>query len=183
MRPEQQHGSKASHDPAPDTERATGTAARSQRREAVWRLQQRFGNRRSQVVQAKLAVGPVDDPLEREADHIAAQALGSSVHREPADVQQVPLAAGGTVEPAVEAAISRAAGGGHAVPAGVRERMEHATGADLSDVRVHVGAETDRMNDALGARAFTVGSDVFVRRSEYRPGTSEGDALLGHELA
>ncbi|MDY7088565.1 MAG: DUF4157 domain-containing protein, partial [Actinomycetota bacterium] len=40
-----------------------------------------------------------------------------------------------------------------------------------------------RMNDALGARAFTVGSDVFVRRSEYRPGTSEGDALLGHELA
>ena len=68
------------------------------------------------------------------------------------------------------------------MPGGVRERMERVSGADFSPVRVHVDAEADRLNDALGSRAFTVGADVFVRRSEYRPGTARGDALLGHEL-
>ncbi|WJK37034.1 DUF4157 domain-containing protein [Solwaraspora sp. WMMA2065] len=64
----------------------------------------------------------------------------------------------------------------------MRERMERVSGADFSGVRVHVGAESDRLNDTLGSRAFTVGADVFVRRSEYRPGSARGDALLGHEL-
>ncbi|MFV2022680.1 DUF4157 domain-containing protein [Micromonospora sp. LOL_023] len=68
------------------------------------------------------------------------------------------------------------------MPGGVRERMERVSGADFSGVRVHVGAESDRLNETLGSRAFTVGADVFVRRSEYRPGSARGDALLGHEL-
>ncbi|MDW4910539.1 DUF4157 domain-containing protein [Streptomyces sp. ADMS] len=139
------------------------------------------------MIQAKLNVGPVDDPLEREADRVARLATGASpsllAQRAPAAVRHVPAAAGGAADPAVTRAVERARGGGLEVPGGVRDRMERTTGADFGSVRLHVGSESDRLNDALGSRAFTVGADVFVRRSEYRPGTARGDALLGHELA
>jgi hypothetical protein len=50
-------------------------------------------------------------------------------------------------------------------------------------VRVHTGPDVDRAADALEARAFTVGTDVAIRRSEYRPGTRQGRRLLAHEVA
>src|SRR5439155_1319570 len=34
----------------------------------------------------------------------------------------------------------------------------------------------------LGARAFTVGSDVHFNAGEFAPGSKEGDRLLAHEL-
>ncbi|WFE23956.1 DUF4157 domain-containing protein [Solwaraspora sp. WMMD937] len=148
------------------------------------RLQRRYGNRQTRaIIQAKLAVGSTTDPLEREADRISRLATGGSVQRAPEAVGRVPATAvGESAGVAVEQGVARARGGGRPVPTGVRQRMERVSGADLRGVRVHVGAESDRMNHALGARAFTVGADVFVRRSDYRPGTTGGDALLGHEL-
>ncbi|WP_416978232.1 DUF4157 domain-containing protein [Streptomyces sp. T028] len=166
-------------------------------RDGLLHLQRRYGNRGVRgVIQAKLNVGPVDDPLEREADRISRVAMETSARpsyeeaqRAPEEVrraaeptQHVHGAAGGAADPAVERAVARARGGGRPVPGGVRERMERVSGADFSGVRVHVGAESDRLNSELGSRAFTVGADVFVRRSEYRPGSARGDALLGHEL-
>jgi len=147
-------------------------------------LQRRYGNRGARaIVQAKLNVGPVDDPFEREADRISQLAFGPSVQRAPEAIRRVHAPTGGTADPDLARAVDRArGGGGRAVPGGVRERMERVSGADFSGVRVHVGAESDRLNDTLGSRAFTVGADVFVRRSEYRPGSARGDALLGHEL-
>ncbi|WP_327343110.1 DUF4157 domain-containing protein [Streptomyces europaeiscabiei] len=181
----------ASAPKAPATTAAEGLASRRHRpahpHDGLLNLQRRYGNRGVQgAIQAKLNVGPVDDPLEREADRVARLATGSSpaasAQRAPEAAQQVPAATGGVAEPAVARAVERARGGGLAVPGGVRARMERATGADLGSVRLHVGPESDRLNHALGSRAFTVGADVFVRRSEYRPGTARGDALLGHEL-
>ncbi|MFV2012297.1 MULTISPECIES: DUF4157 domain-containing protein [unclassified Micromonospora] len=125
----------------------------------------------------------MDDPYEREADRISQLAFGSSVQRAPEAIRRVPAPTGGAASADLARAVDRARGsGGRAVPGGVRERMERVSGADFSGVRVHVGAESDRLNDSLGSRAFTVGADVFVRRSEYRPGSARGDALLGHEL-
>ncbi|MGW3652081.1 eCIS core domain-containing protein [Streptomyces sp. NPDC000878] len=176
---------------APATAAAEGLASRRHRpahpHDGLLNLQRRYGNRGVRdVIQAKLNIGPVDDPLEREADRVALLATGSSpaasAQRAPEAAQHVPAATGGAAEPGVARAVERARGGGLAVPGGVRARMERATGADLGSVRLHVGSESDRLNHALGSRAFTVGADVFVRRSEYRPGTARGDALLGHEL-
>ncbi|MFV2027012.1 DUF4157 domain-containing protein [Micromonospora sp. LOL_028] len=147
-------------------------------------MQRRYGNRGARaILQTKLNVGPVDDPYEREADRISQLAFGSSVQRAPEAIRRVPAPTGGAASADLARAVDRARGsGGRAVPGGVRERMERVSGADFSGVRVHVGAESDRLNDSLGSRAFTVGADVFVRRSEYRPGSARGDALLGHEL-
>lgn len=65
----------------------------------------------------------------------------------------------------------------------IRGWLEARFGCDLGAVRVHTGPDVDRAADALEARAFTVGTDVAIRRSEYRPGTRQGRRLLAHEVA
>jgi hypothetical protein len=59
-----------------------------------------------------------------------------------------------------------------------------ATGADFASIRVHyAGADVDRACRALGARAFTVGSDIYFAAGAFRPGTRDGLWLLAHEVA
>ncbi|MGZ3427136.1 MAG: eCIS core domain-containing protein, partial [Polyangia bacterium] len=82
------------------------------------------------------------------------------------------------------------AGGAAAIPDGAgaqlsgdeQKRMERTIGTDLSGVRVHTGGDSAEAADAMGARAFTVGSDVHFNRGEFAPGSKEGDRLLAHEL-
>ena len=73
-------------------------------------------------------------------------------------------------------------GGGAPLGGGVQARMEKTLGADLSGVRVHTGGESAEAAESLGARAFTVSSDVHFGRGEFAPGSKEGDRLLAHEL-
>ncbi|MGH2919024.1 MAG: eCIS core domain-containing protein [Solirubrobacteraceae bacterium] len=88
----------------------------------------------------------------------------------------------GTVHPDVEAAIVRTRGGGGALDAGVRDRLAPGLGDSLADVRVHTDDHADALSRSVCARAFTTGADVYFARGEYRPGTSDGDSLLAHEL-
>ena len=73
--------------------------------------------------------------------------------------------------------------GGHSLDAGVQARMGAAFGQDFSGVRVHTDAGAADLSEGLGARAFTVGSDIAFGVGEYQPGTLVGDALIAHELA
>ena len=86
------------------------------------------------------------------------------------------------VAPEVEQAIQRVRGGGQALDSQARAQMEPAFGADFSRVRVHADSEADRLNRAVGARAFTTGQDIFFRQGEYNPGGASGRELLAHEL-
>ncbi|MGD9788977.1 MAG: DUF4157 domain-containing protein, partial [Sulfuricellaceae bacterium] len=54
---------------------------------------------------------------------------------------------------------------------------------DFSQVKVHTDNEAAQMNQALGARAFTYGRDIFFGAGEYAPETQSGEHLLAHELA
>jgi hypothetical protein len=72
-------------------------------------------------------------------------------------------------------------GQGAALPAPIRERFETGLGADLAAVRVHTGAEADRLARAVDAVAFTTGSDIFFRAGAFAPGTEAGLRLLAHE--
>jgi Domain of unknown function (DUF4157) len=62
-----------------------------------------------------------------------------------------------------------------------------ADGIDFDSIRVHhtdtVGAPADLACRALGARAFTVGADIYFAAGEFRPGTRDGRWLLAHEVA
>lgn len=83
---------------------------------------------------------------------------------------------------AVEHGIGAARGSGNGMDHGTRAQMERAFGADFSGVRIHVDARADDMSQAIGARAFATGKDVFFRQGEYNPGSSSGRELLAHEL-
>jgi hypothetical protein len=88
----------------------------------------------------------------------------------------------GRAHPDVEAAIARSRGGGSPLDPGTRERLSPALGDPLSDVRVHTDDGADALTNAVAARAFATGSDVFFAQGEYRPGSPEGERLLAHEL-
>lgn len=61
--------------------------------------------------------------------------------------------------------------------------MERAFDADFSSVRVHVGAQSDALNSSIQARAFTTGSDIFIRSQDSNVSSAAGQELLAHELA
>lgn len=86
------------------------------------------------------------------------------------------------LDPATSAAIDVAQGTGQPLESTVREGMEAAFGRELGTVRIHADDRADALARAVAARAFTVGSDIFFRRYEYRPTAVDGLTLLTHEL-
>ena len=91
-------------------------------------------------------------------------------------------ASGGPLSPAIARGIENA-GGGEALPAETLSGFNAAFRADFSRVRVHADDRAEKLNEQLSSRAFSVGPDLFFKRSEYRPQTYAGQKLLAHELA
>lgn len=67
---------------------------------------------------------------------------------------------------------------------GAAERafFEPRFGADFGGVRVHTGPRAARLALALGAHAFTSGSDIVFGHGAYAPGSRAGRRLMAHEL-
>lgn len=66
---------------------------------------------------------------------------------------------------------------GTPLPGDVRRQIEPHLGADLSNVRVHGDGNARAASAALGARAFTYGSDIFLGSGESAANTH----LMAHE--
>lgn len=89
-------------------------------------------------------------------------------------------AAGGVAAAALPPHLAHLApNGGQPLPAGVRQAMESMFGTSFADVRVHVGREAT----AIGATAFTNGSQIHFAPGAYNPSTPAGQRVLAHELA
>jgi len=174
-------------------------------------LQRTYGNRyvqrviKSLEVQAELIVSKPNDPQEREAEWAAEQIMkrvalqrqagaedgdrevgrkpywlqleADEVQRQPADSHPPEMTEN------LEAHIQKARGYGHPLPNTLREPMEQALGTDFSRVRLHTDAEADALDQALNARAFTAGEDIFFRQGEYNPSSDSGQRLIAHELS
>jgi hypothetical protein len=156
-------------------------------------------------IQAKLRIGAVDDPLEREADRAAdavmrgesvgslarapatAQRMCSGCAGEPAekDLIQRKCAAcetsGADQDRAGEAAAAVGDGGAPLTPE-LRHYFEPRFGRDFSDVRLHTDSRAAIAANAIGARAYTIGADLAFARGEYAPASREGVRLIAHEL-
>lgn len=65
------------------------------------------------------------------------------------------------------------------IPDMVKQRMEGSFGADFSSVRVH--PESSKAPE-VGALAYTQGTDIHFAPGQFKPDTSAGQQLLGHEL-
>lgn len=141
-------------------------------------------------LQAKLTVGAVDDPLEREADRVADRVMrtpgaccagcasglacgGEQLQRKPDRGAHV------DVDPSEHLKI----GGGRKLTEPERAFMEPRFGCEFSGVRLHDNADADTAAQSVQALAFTVGADIFFRKSAYRSGTPPGNLLLAHELS
>lgn len=64
----------------------------------------------------------------------------------------------------------------------VRRQLEPWFGRDLSTVRVHTDEQAAESARAVGAAAYTVGTDVVFGRGQFDPGSAAGRQLLAHEL-
>jgi hypothetical protein len=78
----------------------------------------------------------------------------------------------------VETQLSLSKGCGSPLPDPVRTFMEPRFGVDFSHVRVHTGSDALQMNQAVGAQAFTHGSDIYFGEG-HGPTNLE---LTAHEL-
>jgi hypothetical protein len=72
--------------------------------------------------------------------------------------------------------------GGRPLDPHTRRSMEARFGYDFSKVRVHTDATAALSARALGAHAYTVGSDVVFAAGRFAPDTVAGRRLLAHEL-
>jgi hypothetical protein len=63
----------------------------------------------------------------------------------------------------------------------VRVPMEQALGANLSGVRVHSGTPSHAAAESIGARAYTIGSDIYLGSDAQHLNAAERNALLAHE--
>lgn len=140
------------------------------------------------TIQRMPVLGAVDDAFETQAEAVAERvAAGHSapaisplsgadaaVRRDPAD--------GGGASGAAQA-VAAVGGAGRSLDTAERGYFEPRFGRDLSGVRIHNGTEVDAAAAGIGARAYTVGSDIAIASGEYAPDTGAGRRLMAHELA
>jgi hypothetical protein len=153
-----------------------------------------------QPLQARLTIGAVDDPLEREADAAADRVMrmadpqvslsaGPTLSRKCATCEEEeglerkaagPGMAGEAAPPIVDSVLNAP---GQALDPTAHAFMAARFGTDFADVRVHTDAQAAQSAAAVNARAYTVGRNIVFGAGQYGPGHDAGRHLLAHELA
>ncbi|WP_218951954.1 DUF4157 domain-containing protein [Amycolatopsis anabasis] len=135
--------------------------------------------RRPESVTATSAVADVlrsaGEPLEADIRQFMEPRFAADFSRLPVRASAVGLSVGRPDDPAETAADGLATDALSGSRTGQR--------ADFSRIRVHTGARAAEAARAVGARAFTVGTDIVFGFGEYQPRSPSGRRLLAHELA
>ncbi len=124
-------------------------------------------------IQAKLTIGAVNDPLEAEADRVAAEVL----ERPDADVSER--------SPSHARGVQTSEGlpfGGRPLDEETRAFFEPRFGYDFSKVRIYPDERAGDSARSMGALAYTTGANIAFDNGRYQPNTGEGRRLLAHEL-
>jgi hypothetical protein len=87
-----------------------------------------------------------------------------------------------TAPPEIASAIHSKNGSGRPLPEQTQQEMSSKIGADFSGVRIHHDNKAIQLNRDLGAKAFTVGNNIFFNHGQFSPDSGEGKKLLAHEL-
>ena len=134
---------------------------------------------RQDIPHSKFVLGSADDPLEHEADHIARQVTAVPASAFPVSSGRPQLDSSRGVSGPIAERVQHLQGSGEPLNPVLQAHMEAGFRTDFSGVRVHTNREADRLNRALGARAFTSGNDIFVSAAS----GPRDSLMLGHELA
>jgi hypothetical protein len=155
------------------------------------------------LIQPKLAIGPVNDPLEREADAVADRVMRISnpalsistapeeISRKCADCEkddeenQLQTKPAGTARPVGEAPpivreVLRSPG--QPLDAETRTFFEPRFGHDFRQVRIHTDHHAGTSALSVGALAYAVGPHIAFAPGQYKPASKSGLHLLAHEL-
>ena len=127
------------------------------------------------IRRSRIATRPTNQPAPRAPTKVArssAAPAGEAIGAE-----------GGPVDQPTASRIQRKLGRGAPLDGALGSEMEHAFGRSFDDVRVHTDSESAHLNQELGARAFTTGSDIFFGRGELEPNSDAGRQVVAHELS
>jgi hypothetical protein len=152
--------------------------------------------------QPKLVVGQADDPLEHEADRVAALVMRmpdphlsiaastprlshkcASYEEEAQIFQSEPTRSPEATGEAPRIVHEVLRSPGQPLDAQVRAFFEPRFGVDFGDVRLHTDARAADTALALGALAYTVGKHIVLGPAQIPLRVGAGWALLAHELA
>lgn len=98
-------------------------------------------------------------------------------------VQRKARDANGVAEGADDAVAAASTSSGAPLPGELMRKFEGSLGVDLSGVRVHTGDASASANEAVGAKAYTIGQDIHFGSGQYDPSSPGGEHLLAHEVA
>ena len=151
------------------------------------------------LMQPKLAIGDVNDPLEREAEKVADEVMHTltpeaaltsaapqvnrkcaSCEEEDEKLQRKEGGRGPEIAPPIVHEVLRSPG----QPLGAKSRafFEPRFGHDFSQVRVHADDRSSQSARAVNALAYTVGPQIVFGAGLYQPDAPSGQRLLAHEL-
>jgi Domain of unknown function (DUF4157) len=135
---------------------------------------------------SNLAIGRMDDSLEREADGVADKVMQPDLRGDQGAKIMRPNTAGPVNAAAFEAPgiVHEALNSpGESLDKESRRFFEARFGYDFSRVRIHTDATASASAAAVRSLAYTVGTHVVFGSKRYAPGTPEGKRLLAHELS
>ena len=161
------------------------TALQPQRQISTLQRSPAFSALQRELMQAEERPQPNFNPMRSSPGKRALQRELMRMEERPqprVKIQRRAETAEGEASADLTAAIDRERGGGRPLDPRLRASMGQAMGADFSGVRVHTDGQADELNQAIQAKAFTTGQDVFFRRGEYNPGSRGGQGLIAHEL-
>ncbi len=105
-----------------------------------------------------------------------------AAHTVQRDLEDVNGPQGGMLPDAVSAKIQSKRGSGRKLSDSQVEHFSEKFGRDMSDVHVHTDAESDTISRSLNARAFTIGSDIFLSKGINPEGSGRDAETMTHEL-
>lgn len=135
-------------------------------------------------IQSRLKIGSANDKYEQEADRVANQVMRMTNAcpecLEEEDVIQTKPASSSIYEvnADTESRIQSLKGSGQPLSPSSRNFFEPRFGVNFSGVRVHQNTKAEETTASLSARAFTHGSDIWLRQGE----SSSDKRLMAHEL-
>src|SRR5258708_14611418 len=121
---------------------------------------------------------PASDGRERAANEAAARAVGESTGPPAREVDPAPEATRLLMN-----RFGTPPAGGTPVASAERVFFAPRFGQGVNDVRIHTDRTASMFANALGAEAFTRGSDIYFSRGRFAPASVAGKRLLAHELA
>jgi hypothetical protein len=153
----------------------------------IQRLHQTAGNRAAgDWIQAKLKVGTVDDPSERQADRVADHFTRASSPGLQRDVSSASLASSSPSATAREDAppiVNHVLESpGSPLDQGTRAFFESGFGQSFDNVRIHTDHEAAKSARSIEAVAYTAGDHVVFDQGRYVPQSDAGRHLIAHEL-